>query len=119
MPGGGDHVSGYDSLEAGFNHLLLDEKAWRNYLDGMGERAHSEHDGRTWIEHDLFSRLRPVEYLVYLHIAGFKRCFVGAIVDPRAVAFLKRCPEKAQHLLARHSELDLVVSGMTVLFQRT
>lgn len=116
---GGDHVSGYDSLESGFNHLLLDEKAWRDYLDGMGEQAHSEHDGRTWIEHDLFSRLRPVEYLDYLHTAGFKRCFVGAIVDPRAVAFLKRCPEKAQHLLARHSELDLVVSGMTVLFQRT
>lgn len=115
---GGDHVSGYDALESGFNHLLLDHEAWQEYLDGIGERAHSEHDGRTWIEHDLFSRLRPVEYLDRLHAAGFKRRFVGAIIDPRVVAFLKQHPEKAQCLLARHSVLDLVVSGMTVIFQR-
>lgn len=116
---GGDHVSGYDALESGFNHLLLDRLEWEAYLDGLGERAHSEHDGRTWIEHDLFSRLRPAEYLHHLHAAGFKRCFVGAIVDPRAVAFLKRYPVKAQRLLTQYSELDLVLSGMTIIFQRS
>lgn len=115
---GGDHVSGYDALESGFNHLLLEKEAWQKYLDGIGEHEHSEHDGRTWIEHDLFSRLRPTEYLDCLQTAGFKRCFVGAIVDPRAADFLKRFPEKAQCLLARHSVLDLVVSGMTIVFQR-
>lgn len=116
---GGDHVSGYDALESGFNHLLLEEEAWQEYLNGIGERSHSEHDGRTWIEHDLFSRLRPAEYLQCLHAAGFERRFVGAIIDPRAVDFLKRYPDKAQRLLARHSELDLILSGMTVVFQRS
>lgn len=115
---GGDHVSGYDALESGFNHLLLDHDAWKTYLDGAGEHMHSEHDGRTWIEHELFSRLRPVEYLDYLHAAGFKRCFVAAIIDPRGVRFLRRYPNKARHLLERHPVLDLVVSGMTIVFQR-
>lgn len=115
---GGDHVSGYDALESGFNHLLLDHGAWRKYLDDMGEQAHSEHDGRTWIEHDLFSRLRPAEYLGCLYAAGFERRFVGAIIDPRAVNFLANCPEKTKRLLAQHSVLDLAVSGMTVILQR-
>jgi hypothetical protein len=115
---GGDHVSGYDAIEGGFNHLLLDDKAWRIYLDGMGPPTHSEHDGRTWIEHDLFSRLRPCEYLDCLTTAGFERLFVAAIVDPRAIACLDRRPDIATTLLARHSRLDLIVSAMTIIYRR-
>ena len=115
---GGDHVSGYDSIESGFNHLLLDDAEWRSYLDKVGDQAHSEHDGRTWIEHDLFSHLRPVEYLEHLQRAGFERQFVSAIIDPRAVDVLNKCPGKAKHLLSDHSQLDLVVTGMTVILQR-
>src|SRR5262249_12118858 len=115
---GGDHVSGYDALDTGFNHLLLDDKAWRTYLDGVGPATHSEHDGRTWIEHDLFSRLRPCEYLDCLAMAGFERLFVAAIVDPRAVACLDRRPDLASTLLARYSQLDLIVSGMTIICRR-
>lgn len=114
---GGDHVSGYDTTSQGFNHLLLSESKWHAYLAGFGQHEHSEHDGRTWIEHDLFSRLRPIEYLDALAGAGFKRRFVAAIVDPRAIDCLRQ-PVIADALLGRFDQLDLVVSGMTVIYQR-
>ncbi|HMA71759.1 MAG TPA: class I SAM-dependent methyltransferase [Xanthobacteraceae bacterium] len=115
---GGDHVSGYDALEAGFNHLLLDDRAWHAYLDRMGPATHSEHDGRTWVEHDLFSRLRPSEYLDCLTRAGFERLFVAAIIDPRAVRCLGKRPDLASILLARYCRLDLIVSAMTIIYRR-
>src|SRR6266566_4385800 len=39
---GGDHVSGFDRIESGFNHLILDQAAYRAYLDTMGGHKHSE-----------------------------------------------------------------------------
>ena len=84
----------------------------------MGEAHHSEHDGRTWIAHDLFSRLRPHEYLRELAAGGFLRRFVGAIIDPRAVECLRRFPSLAGELRAVGTEIDLVVSGMTIIYER-
>lgn len=115
---GGDHVSGYDALGSGFNHLLLDSVAWHDYLDRIGDAHHSEHDGRTWIAHDLFSRLRPAEYLRALDEVGFVRRFVGAIIDPRAVACLSQYPEIARGLRAENPEIDLIVTGMTIVYER-
>lgn len=114
---GGDHVSGYDQILSGYNHLILDPPEYRMYLEGMGEQRHSEDDGRTWIQHDLFSRLKPSEYLLLIEAAGFKRMFVSAIVDPRAV----RCigdPKFDRLKVSNLDELDLVVSGMTIIYQK-
>lgn len=114
---GGDHVSGYDAIASGFNHLVLGEDAYLHYLDGMGTHQHSEHDGRTWIEHDLFSRLTPRQYLSYLENAGFKRLFVSAIIDPLASKCLAN-NKIGELLLERFNLLDLSVSGMTIIYQR-
>lgn len=114
---GGDHVSGYDAVTSGFNHLLLEGDEYQRYLDGMGAHAHSEHDGRTWIEHDLFSKLKPREYLKCLEDVGFKRLFVSAIVDPLGVACLKN-PQFDKSRLPNLDLLDLSVSGMTIIYQR-
>lgn len=114
---GGDHVSGYDAITSGYNHLLLKEDAYQHYLDSMGAHTHSEHDGRTWIEHDLFSRLTPRQYLRCLEEAGFKRLFVSAIIDPSAVACLKH-PQFDKSVVARFDELDLRISGMTIIYER-
>lgn len=115
---GGDHVSGYDAVTSGFNHLVLEKDAYQHYLDGMGEHCHSEHDGRTWIEHDLFSRLTPRQYLSYLENSGFKRLFVSAIVDPLAAECLGK-NKFGKLLIERFNLLDLSVSGMTIIFQRS
>jgi ubiquinone/menaquinone biosynthesis C-methylase UbiE len=112
---GGDHVSGYDAVTSGYNHLTLHGDAYREYLRGLGPHTHSEHDGRTWIEHDLFSRLGPRQYLKLLAEAGFRRLFVSAIIDPLAVACLAH-PAFDKTLLARFDILDLHVSGLTIIY---
>lgn len=114
---GGDHVSGYDRVTAGYNHLLLSGEEYERYLSGLGAHSHSEHDGRTWIEHDLFSRLTPRQYLNCLEEAGFKRLFVSAIIDPSAKACLEH-PLFDNGLLAGIDRLDLLVSGMTVIYRK-
>jgi hypothetical protein len=114
---GGDHVSGYDAVTSGYNHLLLTGEDYQHYLDGMGAHTHSEHDGRTWIEHDLFSRLTPRQYLSCLEQAGFKRLFVSAIIDPLAAACLVH-PQFEKSLVEPFELLDLSVSGMTIIYRR-
>jgi SAM-dependent methyltransferase len=114
---GGDHVSGYDSVTSGYNHLVLEGDTYQHYLDEMGGHIHSEHDGRTWIEHDLFSRLTPRQYLYCLEHVGFKRLFVSAIIDPLAVACLDH-PEFDKSRVAHFDRLDLLVSGMTIIYER-
>lgn len=114
---GGDHVSGYDSVLSGFNHLTLEGAAYRRYLDGLGAQEHSEHDGRTWIDNDLFSRLKPAQYLQCLDAAGFERIFVAEIIDPSAVACLQH-PEFDRSPLRDVDEHDLIASGMSIIYRR-
>lgn len=114
---GGDHVSGYDSILSGYNHLIMPPDEYDQYLNNMGDYTHSEDDGRTWIKHALFSRLKPTEYLTLIEAAGFKRLFVSAIIDPRAV----ECIGDSKFDRARLShldDLDLLVSGMTIIYRK-
>lgn len=115
---GGDHFSGHDSLSAGYNHLLLEKEAYQSYLNGGGEFSHSEHDGRTWIENELFSYLRPLEYLQILDQSGLSRKHVGVVIEPNALKYQEDYPEQAALLLQRHSLLDLIVTGMTVIYEK-
>lgn len=114
---GGDHVSGFDQIENGFNHLLLKKESYKKYLDTMGDFSHDEHDGRTWIENDLFSKLRPQEYLDLLSSAGFKKRFISCIVDPKAYQCLEN-----EELKIKLSSLgtydDFIISAMTVIYEK-
>lgn len=114
---GGDHVSGYDDIGSGYNHLLLEQDAYREYLYKMGAYRHSEHDGRTWIKNDMFSRLTARQYLQLMDEAGFQRLFVSAIIDPKAVTCLRDRKLK-EKLLERFDYLDLLISGLTVIYEQ-
>ena len=116
---GGDHLSGYDDLSNGYNHLLLDRPAYDCYLECAGKYVHSEHDGRTWIRHGLFSYLRPTQYIELLRGNGFSQKYIALSVEPRAV----RCLRENRSVLDRLfetgcSEFDLIITGMTVIFQK-
>lgn len=114
---GGDHVSGFDHIENGFNHLLLEKEKYKQYLDTMGDFSHDEHDGRTWIENDLFSKLRPQEYLDLLNSVGFTKRFVSCIVDPNAYQCLKN-PGLKGKLSPLGTYDDFVISAMTVIYEK-
>lgn len=115
---GGDHISGYDSEASGYNHIVLPKEEYQSYLDAMGPFHHSEHDGRTWIMNGLFSYLRPPQYLNILEQAGFLRRYVAVIVEPRATRCLANHAELRQRLLREHSELDLIITGMTIIYEK-
>lgn len=109
----GDHVSGYDALGAGYNHLILPPDQYEAYI-----AADTVHDGRFWREHDLFSYLRPQEYLNALDGAGFTREFVGVLISPPAVKCLRLYPELRARLSAVAGPLDLIVAGMTIIYRK-
>lgn len=111
---GGDHVSGYENIFSGYNHIIMNKAEYQTYLDQYGNYEHDEHDGRTWITHDLFSHLKPHEYLEKIEQQSFKRYFVASIIDPRAVT----CLDHAQlnEKLKPYNKIDLITSGMTIIY---
>ncbi len=115
---GGDHISGWDGIGNGYNHLLLDKKDYELYLASKGPFQHSEDDGRTWVFHGLFSYLGASDYVRIFEGSGFKRELMGVVIDPRAVEFLSRFPGRRDELLKRYSYLDLVVSTMTMIYRK-
>lgn len=116
---GGDHISGYDGLACGYNHLLLKLDDYERYLNGAGEFKHSEHDGRTWIKNGLFSYLKPKEYLGLLEGYGFERVFTGAIIEPRAVRYLAAHVDQRKYLERIVSDpLDLLITGLTIIYKK-
>ena len=115
---GGDHISGFDRMDAGYNHILMEKNEYYEYLSKAGEHQHSEHDGRTWIEHDLFSYLKPDEYLNNLEQVGFEKQLVGAIAEPRAVDLLAKNSELKRLLLSNHRIIDLIVTAMTIIYKK-
>lgn len=113
---GGDHISGADDPSHGYNHLLLEQKDYQEYLNSFGVLEHSEHDGRTWIKEGLFSYLSPNEYCQKLEESGYERIFTSLIIEPRAVKFLKRHSGQRKRLEQVVSQsTDLLVTGMTVI----
>jgi ubiquinone/menaquinone biosynthesis C-methylase UbiE len=116
---GGDHISGYDTIAGGYNHLLLQKQDYLDYLARAGNFAHSEDDGRTWVNHGLFSYLKIQEYLSVLQGAGFAVVNLGVIVEPRGVKFLKANPGTRAQLLKLASELDLIAAGLYIVARKT
>lgn len=115
---GGDHISGYDAIASGYNHLVLSRSAYAKYLDTLGTFSHSEHDGRTWIKNGLFSYMRPTQYIEAMEKAGFHREYVALIIEPRAIKCLSENSALASKLLNKHDKFDLIVTGMTIIYRK-
>ena len=115
---GGDHISSVKSLRDGYNHLLLNEGEYKEFLETFGQYDHDPNDGRTWIYNDLFSYLKPLEYSRILTDVGFSKQFVSAIIEPRALMYRKKFPDLFEVLNAKHGIENLIVTGMTVIFKK-
>lgn len=113
---GGDHIGG--KLENGYNHLLLDEEDYKNSLTIKGDFQHDEGDGRTWIFNDLFSYLRPSEYLETLNSANLKKEYVSGMIEKRALKFEKMYPEYFSQLRKSSDYMSLIITGMTIIFRK-
>jgi hypothetical protein len=115
---GGDHISGSDSFDNGYNHILLEKGEYKEYLDLFGEYSHDSGDGRTWIYNDLFSYYKPSDYIQSLRDAGFSFLWKSVILDPRSIKFLNNKKVKSELTKKSLTDEDLIVSGMTIIVQK-
>jgi SAM-dependent methyltransferase len=73
---GGDHFSGRDKVENGYNHLLLNERDYAKYFEeNVGDLDHEIIEGGgagIFIKLDLFSKLSGREYLSLFTKHGFR-----------------------------------------------
>ena len=116
---GGDHFSGNRNFRDGYNHLLLEPRAYQEYLDSFPSPIvqNSEQDGRTWINLGLLSKLRLDDYLT-LFKEIFRIKFLALTVDPRALKFKRKYPKLWNLLMSKgYSELDLCVTAVSVIMQ--
>ena len=113
---GGDHIGG--EIKDGYNHLLLPNHQYKEYLKNLGEFEHDEGDGRTWIYNDLFSYLHPKQYLIILEKHNLKKEYLSFLLEKRSLEFKRQEPEKFSQLEKKYSEESLIVTGMTIVFRR-
>lgn len=113
---GGDHISGTENTENAYNHIRLDKDNYYKYLDTFGEFTHSEHDGRTWIKNNLFSYLKPKEYLDIIESHGLNKLFTSCVIDEKAIDYKKQYPEIYNELVLKFGEENLLISGITIIY---
>ncbi len=116
---GGDHISGKNELVDGYNHINLSEDDYRKYLNGFKEFKHAEEDGRTWIENNLFSYLRPKEYLESLNKNGFNKVYTSAILEKRAIEYKKAFTKEFDILEEKFGFENLSVTGMSIIYRKS
>jgi ubiquinone/menaquinone biosynthesis C-methylase UbiE len=115
---GGDHISGSDSFNNGYNHILLDKSDYINYLNSFGEYNHDSNDGRTWIYNDLFSYYKPSDYIQSLEDLGFSFSWKSVILDPRSIKFLNDKGFEERLTKKGLTDEELIISGMTIIVKK-
>ncbi len=112
---GGDHISGRNNLANGYNHIKLSKDDYNKYLDGFGEYDHAEDDGRTWIRNNLFSYLKPMEYIKKIKDVGFDKIYYSVILEQRAISFEKEYKDEFKKLKEKFGLENLIITGMTII----
>jgi 2-polyprenyl-3-methyl-5-hydroxy-6-metoxy-1,4-benzoquinol methylase len=117
----GDHFSAAGGLEHGFNHLLLSQQDYFEWIDSFQRQdswATSEEsyfEIRRHIREGLFSYLKPREYIQKVEKSFTRLCTI-AIISPESLAFRAAYPQKWQKILKQDDllEEDLLIKGLIV-----
>jgi ubiquinone/menaquinone biosynthesis C-methylase UbiE len=115
---GGDHISGSDDFNSGYNHILLNKSEYKKYLNQFGKYSHDSNDGRTWIYNDLFSYFKPSDYVQSLNNFGFSFLWKSVILDPRAIKFIKFSGLDEEFIKKGLTDEELLISGMTIIVKK-
>lgn len=114
---GGDHFSGRGGLETIYNHVLLEGRDYRRYVEKHLQAEEDFQSGGRYIDLDLFSRLTTRQYLAAFRGAGFTIDDLVIELSPDAIAYRRQYPQRWQAMLARHPAVtadDLVVKANLV-----
>ena len=107
---GGDHFSGRDKIENGYNHLLLSKNDYHEYFNKNVRDLEYElfegGGGGILVENDLFSKLSGNQYMKIFNDEGFESLETIVEFDPVALKLLAKSPEIKKKLIS----LDLPVN---------
>jgi len=115
----GDHV--YPRSEDRiFNHLLLDDHEYDQYVeDTLSEWEHHDTgmEGPFLLQRGLFSFLRPREYLDAFREASYDVAFAHAVLSSDAQRFRRRNPNAWAEMKRRRQlrDVDLLVKSTTLV----
>jgi ubiquinone/menaquinone biosynthesis C-methylase UbiE len=116
---GADHCISAYGLEAGYDHLLLDEAAYRARIeDAAFFQSIGQPDLPFWALHDQFCFALATDYL-----KAFSRRFhirwCVAKISPSALAYRDAYPDRWEKLIASGvNEADLLVKGLSVVLEK-
>jgi SAM-dependent methyltransferase len=117
---GGDHFSGRGGLTHGYNHIELDGEAYKQYFQEMLVADEDAQSGGRYVELDLFSKLKTSEYLDIFSRCGFKVVDLILEVEPLALEFKEKFPERFKGILHKYPGLtadDLLIKTHLVILQ--
>lgn len=117
---GGDHFSGRGGIEQGYNHLLLDSSAYRNYYHTyLQDDSFEVQNGGRYINLDLFSRLNTREYFELYKQTGF--CLKSAFAYFSAYAESLKSTKIFEQILIKHPQVnidDLLIKSHYVILAK-
>ncbi len=117
---GADHCIAAYGLEAGYDHLLLDEQ---DYQRRIGDReffrkSTGNPDLAFWALHEQFSFATAAEY-IDLFRSRFDLRQVIVKISPEGLTYRKEFPQQWQKLLAAGiAEADLLIKAIVVVLQK-
>jgi SAM-dependent methyltransferase len=120
---GGDHFSGRGGLETCFNHLRLDPKAYRDYLEAYQEEIEDFQGGKRYIELNLFSYLTTSRYIEIYQEAHFAVKELILEISHEALRYQKLFPDKFESIVnkqkGRCCQDDLLIKANFIILQKS
>jgi len=115
----GDHCISDYGFDAGFDHLLLDDKTYRERINDLEFfRDKPDPNCNFWAVHDKFSFATPAEFFSTL-APYFEIEHVTVIVSPESLQYRSMYPHRWVELLAAGlSEEDLCVKSIHIRARR-
>lgn len=119
---GGDHFSGRGGLEQAYNHLRLEDEAYRRYVEAHRSAVEDFQDGARYLELDLFSRLTSGEYLDIYREAGFVVKELILELSHQALEYRRRFPREFREIVAQQAGRlgpdDLLIKAHLLILQK-
>ena len=116
---GGDHFSGNDAFENGYNHVLLDKEEYEAYLDAAPLREGGLADGRVWIRQKLFSYLKANEY-VEIFQQKFDILYLRVHLSIKGLKYRARFPDRYREMVRKRelSDTEPLIGAMEAFLRR-
>ena len=108
---GGDHFSGRDKIENGFNHILLNKKDYKKYFNknvgSLDYEIKYKGSGGLLVKKNLFSKLLPNQYMDFYKKNNFQSIFTIVEFCPIGYELLKKNHILKKKIIKKYPSIDI------------